>query len=70
MITSPRDVPQRVLVEIARRKRDRALAADPNATRFRFCEANHLAQLDAVVDWLERVPLSEWTDEYLERRHR
>jgi hypothetical protein len=66
-----KDIPLEVLLERALMVRARVLAADPDAPRFRVCEANHLAQLDAVVSWLESVPGCEWVDEYLERpRHR
>jgi hypothetical protein len=66
-----RDIPLEALLEHAREKRTRLLPTGPSdVPRFRVTEANALAQLDAVVDWLARIPRTEWADQYLERHDR
>jgi hypothetical protein len=60
------EIPLKELLKVARRRRDRALENGQDPIRFRASEANHVAELDAVIHWLEGVPFNEWVDEYLE----
>ena len=60
------DIPLRELVRVARRRRDDLLESMPAAPRFVSSEANAVARMDAVIGWLEQVPVQEWTNEYLE----
>jgi len=63
------DIPLRVLLHEARRKRAIAIEfSEPDVPRGKRTEANQVATLDVIVDWLTYVPVTEWAQKYIAER--